>query len=176
LNIVKYTDEWQTQISSAIGKMLPAAQGIRKWTPSLGHVYQLPANTVANKSQPADSNEVRPSNGEEKQGPGAVKANKAALDRLAEESFTIHMKYGGEFIDENPITGRPGEFHLSSTGRKEKPAPQTGKGLSGLAAPTINTKLADDGKKDAKAEKSPKTPTIPKPKRRKSKIGSASAP
>jgi mediator of RNA polymerase II transcription subunit 6 len=102
------------------------------------------------------------------------KSTNTALDRLAEESFAISMKYGNEYSDENPITGRPGEFHLSSTGRKEKvTAPQPTKGP--LTAPTVNTKVPADTKKDAKSDKTPKTPTMPKPKRRKSKIGPAAA-
>lgn len=99
----------------------------------------------------------------------APRQNKnVSLQRLADESYGIHMKYGGEYIDENPITGRPGDFHLSSTGRKEKLTLQLGQGP--LSANT-NTKLAEDAKKDSKGDKAPKTPTMPKPKRRKSKIG-----
>ena len=51
----------------------------------------------------------------------ASKTANASLDeRLVLESLRIHERYGGEYMDENPITGKPGEFHLSSTGRKEK--------------------------------------------------------
>lgn len=101
----------------------------------------------------------------------------STLDRLAEESFAIHMKHGSEFVDENPITGRPGEFHLSSTGRKDKASTttaggaQTGK-AGAAAAPALNTKVGEDPKKGGK---SPKTPTMPKPKRRKSKIAGGAA-
>ena len=93
-----------------------------------------------------------------------------SLERRAEEAFMIHMKYGGEYIDENPITGRPGDFHLSSTGRKPILPPKTGPsaGIGAMNGPTINTKVADD-KKDAKADKTPKSATTMKPKRRKSK-------
>ncbi len=101
--------------------------------------------------------------------PSKNTSNQTALDRLAEESFAVHMKYGGEFIDENPITGRPGEFHLTSTGRKDK-ATTLQSGKSATNTPTPNTKAPEDGKKDGK---SPKTPTMSKPKRRKSKIGGA---
>ena len=93
----------------------------------------------------------------------------------------IHMRYGGEYIDKNPITGRPGEFHLSSTGRKAVPPPNVTVGTkAGPGAmngpPAINTKL-DDVKKEAKGEKTPKSATMPKPKRRKSKMaGGTPAP
>lgn len=100
----------------------------------------------------------------------AQRNDELALQRLAEDSFMIHMKYGGEYIDENPITGRPGEFHLSSSGRKAVPPPQLAKdaGIGPVSGPTINTKV--DDKKDGK-EKTPKSATMPKPKRRKSKMG-----
>lgn len=102
------------------------------------------------------------------------KNDEQALERLTEESFMIHMKYGGEYIDENPITGRPGEFHLSSTGRKVMPPPQLSEGGIGpISGPTINTKL--DDKKDGK-DKTPKSATMPKPKRRKSKMSTSSTP
>lgn len=100
----------------------------------------------------------------------AQRNDELALQRLAEDSFMIHMKYRGEYIDENPITGRPGEFHLSSSGRKAVPPPQLAKdaGIGPVSGPTINTKV--DDKKDGK-EKTPKSATMPKPKRRKSKMG-----
>lgn len=57
-----------------------------------------------------------------------------ALQRGAEEAFWIHYNHGGDFIDDNPITGRPGDFHLTSTGRKPVPPLQQIKkaGLGGL--------------------------------------------
>ena len=63
----------------------------------------------------------------------------------------VHMRFGGEYIDKNPITGRPGEFHLSSTGRKAVPPPHADpkNANGGLGAmngpPAINTKLDDIG-------------------------------
>jgi mediator of RNA polymerase II transcription subunit 6 len=88
------------------------------------------------------------------------------------------MKYGDEYMDENPITGAPGEFHLSSTGRKEQSRlmiPATAKGLQMPGkAPPVPTPLKTDiqpERKGSKSDKSPKTPGGGKPKRRKSKIG-----
>lgn len=80
----------------------------------------------------------------------------------------IHLRYGGEYMDENPITGKPGEFHLSSTGRKDKiPPPMAGK-PNGLKPASEASPLT----KDAKADKNGKAATAPpKPKRRKSKGG-----
>jgi mediator of RNA polymerase II transcription subunit 6 len=104
-----------------------------------------------------------------------TKTTDANLDsRLIHESLRIHERYGGEYMDENPITGKPGEFHLSSTGRKEKmPAPKASTSLviKGEALPALNTKVTENPlAKGPKETKSPKTPNMSKPKRRKSKV------
>lgn len=161
-------------ISSAIAKALPAAESVRKWRPSLGHVYQLPPNQPLTRQKVQDSKEATPIPDETgKTAPAAQKNDELSLERLAEESLMTHMKYGGEYVDENPITGRPGEFHLSSTGRKVVPPPQLAKeeGIGRISGPTLNTKF--DDKKDGKADKTPKSATAPKPKRRKSKMSTS---
>lgn len=104
----------------------------------------------------------------------AQKDDEKSLERLAEESFMIHMKYGGEYIDENPITGRPGEFHLTTTGRKPPQIAKTDGPIRSINTPTINTKV--DDKKESK-ERTPKSATAPKPRRKKSKmVNSTSTP
>lgn len=90
-------------------------------------------------------------------------------------------------MDENPITGKPGEFHLSSTGRKPEVGrlriPPAGAASSSSARSFGGGAGADAKVKDEKngggggtgTPKTPKTPTggLPsKPRRRKSKQGS----
>lgn len=141
----------------------------------MGHVYQLPSNQPAAKSKATDTKPSTPMpDAATKTTSSTSKNEELSLERAAEEAFMIHMRHGGEFIDENPITGRPGEFHLSSTGRKpvlppSQPAQQPA--IGAMNGPTINTKL--DDKKDATSEKTPKSATMPKPKRRKSRMGTA---
>lgn len=85
------------------------------------------------------------------------------------------LKYGDEYMDENPITGEPGAFHLSTTGRKDKEklmVPQVGKGLGSKtgtpAPPPLKTNI--EPQKKSKGEKTPtKSPGVKGPKRRKSK-------
>jgi mediator of RNA polymerase II transcription subunit 6 len=101
--------------------------------------------------------------------------------RLLEETLNITLKYGDEYMDENPITGQPGEFHLSSTGRKEAgklAVPATsGKGPLSTAtkapsAPSLKTDIPP-ARKGSKSKESPKSANAsgpPKPKRRKSKV------
>lgn len=102
------------------------------------------------------------------------KTEEMSMERVAEESFMAHMKYGGDYIDENPITGRPGEFHLATTGRKPVMPPQlTQSGIGTMnGPPSINTKV--DEKKDGK-DKTPKSAIGSKPKRKKSRIGKGGA-
>lgn len=113
----------------------------------------------------------------EDKSPSITASNNVLAHRLLEETLNITLKYGDEYMDENPITGTPGDFHFSTTGRKEKEklmVPPTTKpaafGLSGKPAPTpLKTDLGPP-KKSSKGEKSPRTPGSGKPKRRKSKV------
>jgi mediator of RNA polymerase II transcription subunit 6 len=98
--------------------------------------------------------------------------------RLFEESLNITLKYGDEYMDDNPITGQPGDFHLSTTGRKEKDklmVPASAKVVASTSSAKLSappTPLKTDippARKGSKADKSPRTPGMPKPKRRKSK-------
>lgn len=155
-------------------KVLPATDSVRKWTPSLGHVYTQPTppSALSRAQGAAASKEDGTANGttaKSAAGGAKKKTTATALDRLAEESFAIHMRHGGDYFDENPITGRPGDFHFASTGRKDKIAPPPPPPPQ--QKPVVNTKLAEEAKKDGKEGKSPKTPTVPKPKRKKSRIG-----
>ena len=99
--------------------------------------------------------------------------------RLLDESFQLSMRYGDEYMDENPITGHPGAFNLTSTGRKPKDnlaAPAQKGGLQDqtkIGAAALDEKASEvpQTRKTSKAaDKAPKTPGIPKPKRKKSKV------
>jgi mediator of RNA polymerase II transcription subunit 6 len=96
--------------------------------------------------------------------------------RVLEDALNITLKYGDEYMDEIPITGQPGEFHLTSTGRKDASklmVPATGKilqmpGKSTPAPPPLKTDIPPE-RKGSRSEKTPKMPGMPKLKRRKSK-------
>ncbi|XXG99821.1 hypothetical protein Hte_006162 [Hypoxylon texense] len=159
-------------ITSALNKSFEAANNGTTWSPALGHMYRPAPSTSNSKTQALESKGVTPM--PESQGNKTAseqkKTSQPLNSRLAEHSFMIHMQYGGDYMDENPITGHPGKFHLSSTGRKDK--------LQTLALPNLNTTFkspttAEPDKKDGKGDKTPKTPTgsLSKPKRKKSKAG-----
>ncbi|TQN67187.1 Mediator of RNA polymerase II transcription subunit 6 [Colletotrichum shisoi] len=166
-------------IAEAMRKVLPATDSVRKWTPSLGHVYTqpTPSSALSRATASKEGGDTPMADGATAAAAAKKDSTKNALDRLAEESFLIHMRHGGDYFDENPITGRPGDFHFASTGRKDKiaPPPPPATTMSSTTTqqppkPAVNTKLAEEAKKDGKEGKSPRTPTVPKPKRKKSKI------
>ncbi|KAI0124401.1 putative MED6 mediator sub complex component [Xylariales sp. AK1849] len=169
-------------ITSSLRKCFPAADEARTWTPSRGHSYKAPPTTTNPRERTLASKEATPMP-ESQANKGAAEPKKTnqltALDaRLAEQSFAIQMQFGGDYMDENPITGTPGQFHLSSTGRKEKlRAPTTLNPLTTSFKTPVSPKAAD--KKDSSKEaKTPKTPTsgISKPKRKKSRAGTTPTP
>lgn len=167
-------------MSNCIGNIFDSANRIQKWTPALGHTYKTPTVPRAQTLEPKEATPMPESQGNSRAAglPTPKSSSKADLDaRLAEQSFHIHTTYGGDYMDENPITGKPGDFHFASTGRKDKDRlapPQAPKPAAGAAAlPALNTKVTDNPLAKAdKAEKSPRS-GAPKPKRRKSKIGTA---
>ncbi|KAJ4302150.1 Mediator of RNA polymerase II transcription subunit 6 [Collariella sp. IMI 366227] len=60
------------------------------------------------------------------------------------QSLGIQQSFGEHHMNSNPITGKPGDFHLSSTGRKlaaTNPANNNKPGGLVPALPTLNTRL-----------------------------------
>lgn len=168
---------------------MSTAANLPDFSPALGHRYMPPPSNrlKATESQLSQgSKEATPlpdALANSKKAPSSVNINASNyLDvRLLEESLNITLKYGDEYMDENPITGQPGDFHLSTTGRKDKdklmvpatkpPAPTASAKPS--APPTPLKTDIPPARKGSKADKSPRTPGMPKPKRRKSRVQSA---
>ncbi|KAI3323253.1 MED6-domain-containing protein [Xylariaceae sp. AK1471] len=176
-----------TAISSALNKCFPAADEARIWSPSQGHVYKMaPTTTNPRPRNSTESKEATPNPD------GKSTANKAAgppepkksdpmlstfdLVRHAEHSMLIHLQSGGDYEDENPITGKPGAFNLTKTGRTDKLQVP---GITALNTSFKNPSILDLGGKKTKdgsaksGDKTPKTPTsgTSKLKRKKSKTG-----
>ena len=178
----------QLSILSSMNKFLSTASALPDFSPSLGHTYVPPPSSnrlKAIESQPAHASKETtpvPEALSSKKAPPTSNTSSYLDTRLLEESLNIVMKYGDEYMDENPITGQPGDFHLSTTGRdKDKlPVPLSKGPVSVGGKPGSMPKLDTDiapARKGSKGEKSPKTPGggIPKPKRRKSKALSSGA-
>jgi mediator of RNA polymerase II transcription subunit 6 len=162
------------------------AAALPDFTPSLGHTYLPPLSTSHSKpsesqfSQVSKENTPLPEslNNQKKNLPSSTSSSTYLSSRLFEESLNISLKYGDEYMDENPITGQPGDFHLSTTGRKERdklmvplPGKESTQAVSNSTGPpSLSVKTESPiSRKGSKGEKSPRTTGVPKPKRRKSK-------
>ncbi|KAL2152432.1 hypothetical protein VTH82DRAFT_5616 [Thermothelomyces myriococcoides] len=161
-------------ISSSVQKVLPVASSAQSWSPAQGRVYPAPGAAAAAAATTAKQREATP----------LPEANKATTDlgislpgsQLIEEALLIHEQYGDHNLDENPITGRPGEFLLASTGRKPVNLSNSKKAAAQMSLPALNTKLGGENplttKPTGKETKSPKTPgggSLQKKKRKGSK-------
>lgn len=171
-----------------MSKFVSTAAALPDFSPSLGHTYMPPPS--ANRSKASDS-QLSQASKENTPLPDTLGGSKKVLvssdssnflsSRLLEESLQISLKYGDEYMDENPITGQPGDFHLSTTGRKDKEklaVPPSIKGPLTSPATTSTVPVPHPIKTDitptrkgGKGDKSPKTPGsgIPKLKRKKTK-------
>jgi len=184
-------------------KMSPFADQARHWASWHGHRYRRIAAASSGGSDSKDSQRTRQhspaaelgrqgtlsgttSTGSRAPQTQTAEQGRFELDRLAEESMHTHLLFGSYLLDQNPITGRPGEFHLSVTERaaaaaraaaaqaslaakKNVDAGIGGIGRTGLANDTKHGGSAGDGtrgastKKDgARTPKTPKTPKSPK--------------
>ncbi|KAK3403518.1 mediator of RNA polymerase II transcription subunit 6 [Sordaria brevicollis] len=190
-------------IASAITKTLPLVDEVSNWAPAAGRRYITPAQPSAGAGAAGGATNYTASRTATPMPEGlpSATANKPSakttvndplLDSLLmEEALLTHERYGTEYMDENPITGKPGDFHLTSTGRKTQIKNALTLKEAAAALPALNTKnlgaagsnpLAKGaaaaaaanatGGVTGKETKSPKTPGAggpPKPKRRKSK-------
>ncbi|KAK0752173.1 MED6 mediator sub complex component-domain-containing protein [Schizothecium vesticola] len=151
-------------IACSIAKIPSTANKLQNFSSATGRTYLKP--------KPKDDATPAPA-------PAAATATADdELNALVGESFRIHERYGHEYLDLNPITGKPGDFHLSSTGRKEKPAVAVAKSAVALAPATTTMTTTTLPPLDVKVEsplaktgKSPRVGSMPKLKRRKSKGG-----
>jgi mediator of RNA polymerase II transcription subunit 6 len=178
----------QLSIVSSMNKFISTAASLPDFSPSLGHTYMPPPSSKGSKGSESQMSQLSKENTPMPDALSTAKKGLTSPDssdylsiRLLEESLQISLKYGDEYMDENPITGQPGDFHLSTTARKDKdrllvPAPVKGpistpaKSAATPTPPSLKTDIPP-ARKGSKSEKSPKTPGggPPKPKRRKSK-------
>ncbi|KAH0542433.1 hypothetical protein FGG08_003188 [Glutinoglossum americanum] len=170
---------------TSLTKFLSTASSLPIFTPSLGYTYNPPvpkppsASTGAHPSQASKEGTPMPDanlrNAKTMVSSSAAGPGSSYKDALSlEESFNMSLRYGNEYMDENPLVGEPGAFILSSTRAHAQAQNQAAQNKAaqpmarGTAAPTISTSPRKGSR--GGGEKSPISPTIPgKPKRRKSK-------
>ncbi len=178
-------------IFSSLDKFVSAANALPNFTPERGHTY-FPSKSarakVADASQGSRAGTPMPDVAAKPTTAASNTTNSYLDDRLLEESFNLSLRYGDEYMDENPITGQPGAFNLTSTGRHNPPSVQslrktalqniTKAAVAPAAAAVEEKKEVGDAaarpnptrKKSTAGDKSGK----PKIKRKKSKVGTAS--
>lgn len=173
---------------TSLNKFFSTAASLPTFTPALGTTYLPPPTTRPNVAAQSQLDQLSKENtplpetfqNPKKQPLPSTNNSTYLSTRLLEETLAINLKYGDEYMDENPITGEPGAFHLSATGRVEKDkdklmVPVAGKASASTSKaatpvpPPLKTDLETLSKK-AKGEKTPtKSPGGGKLKRRKSK-------
>ncbi|KAK4155491.1 MED6 mediator sub complex component-domain-containing protein [Chaetomidium leptoderma] len=156
-------------ISSSVAKILPITSSVQTWSPALGRVYQTTPNAGATSSSTTTTKPTAAGSSTNQNQPSS---------RLLEEALGIHHQFADHSMNANPITGKPGDFQLSSTGRKgvvnlsAAAAANAKKAVLVPTLPTLNTKLGGGaggggggnssenplGKPTGKETKSPKTP------------------
>ena len=184
--------ELNLQLSTVtyLTKFLTTASSLPIFSPSLGYTYIPPANNsltsapstqltqqskevsqVADVQSQAKSHKSQPAS-------QPLSASDYQAARLMAESFALSLRYGSEYMDENPLVGEPGSFILSKSHEhtQAEPPSQPQNRTSKASAPaTPRPKLTVPPSAARKAskggEKSPTTPGAKEKsaKRRKSK-------
>lgn len=194
------TNRIATTVTS-LTKMISASKDLATFAPSYGHTYFPPVQKVQDPSKMSMSHQSKENTPmPDSQGPRDVHGGRTAPEqqttaaadtRTLIEAMAMSTRYRGEYMDDTPLVGEPGNFRLSS---KKKDAPSIpslqapsssrqdtpAKGSMSVPSrvpsppPAIQTDVpAVKSKKSSVNEKTPTTPggtPVPKPKRRKSKI------
>ncbi|KAL2125807.1 hypothetical protein VTI74DRAFT_2686 [Chaetomium olivicolor] len=153
-------------ISSSVAKILPISSSVQTWSPAQGRAYRLPTTTTGTSTSTTNRQPREATPLPDSTTTTATKTNSSLPStRLLEEALGIHQSFGDHFMDENPITGKPGDFHLSSTGRKTAAGSLNKPARLVPTLPALNTNpMAVGGNKGGgvgvtgKETKSPKTP------------------
>lgn len=181
--------------ASSLNKIIAIASGLPTFTPALGHAYLPPApKTLASTmstqmSQTSKESTPIPSTQDSipTRTPLTTKSL-ANLDfqspQLIQASLELSLRYGQEYMDDNPLVGEPGSFIITKTrdsqqmSQQPKPKPLPAS-TTRPSTPQIKTEVSKQTEKDiVGAEKGPMSPvTKEKKARRKSKpAGSATTP
>ncbi|KAI4167425.1 MAG: hypothetical protein LQ343_007220 [Gyalolechia ehrenbergii] len=162
---------------TSLNKVIATASALPSFTPALGHTYLPPAPRALN---PVTSKEGTPVPGS--QDSTSVKpASKQFLDQdlqsaqLLQSSLNLSLRYGHEYMDDNPLVGEPGSFIITKTRDAQQPVsqPKAKPAAASTRPPTpqIKADVPEPKRKPSMGtERSPTTPgTKEKKARRKSR-------
>ncbi|KAL8830729.1 MAG: hypothetical protein Q9170_005610 [Blastenia crenularia] len=168
-------------VVTSLKKVFETTSALPTFTPALGHTYLPPApkslNSVASTQLSQTSKESTPVPGT--QDSHLTKASsKPLLDhdtqsaQLLQSSLNLFLRYGHEYMDENPLVGEPGSFIITKPREAQQPAsqpkPKPAPVPTKPPTPQIKTDVVDPKRKPSLgAEKSPTTPGTKEKKSRK---------
>ncbi|KAL9014065.1 MAG: hypothetical protein Q9173_001274 [Seirophora scorigena] len=169
---------------SSLSKVIETAAALPSFTPALGHTYLPPApktgNLAMNTQMSQTSKESTPMPGTQESA-SSKPSSQTLLDedlqstQLIHSSLNLSLRYGSEYMDENPLVGEPGSFIITKSREVPQPAnqPKTKPNPVSTKSPTpqIKTDIPEPKSKSSMGtEKSPITPIIKEKKaRRKSR-------
>ena len=167
---------------------MTVASGLPSFSPALGNTYIAPPTSrpKASESQQAQASRESSVVAGGLSDPKKASSNSAAYDNaLLNDSLQKSLYFDDEYMDDLPITGEPGNFHLATKSRVDKEkekerrtlltqAPVTKGPLAAPAKPiAVPPTIRTDVQTLKKGDKGGKTPTSaggpPKPKRKKTK-------
>jgi hypothetical protein len=192
------TNRMATTITS-LNNMVTAGKDLAVFAPSYGHTYfppiqKAPDPAKMSLSQQSKENTPMPDSQRVKDGQATKAASEPQVSgatdtRTLIEAMAMSVRYRGEFMDDAPLVGEPGNFRLAKkkdalsvpglqapgNSRQGTPATKASTPVPSRAPsppPAIHTDVSPvKSKKSSANEKTPTTPGgLPKPKRRKSKI------
>ena len=174
----------QLSAVTSLTKLLSAASTLPTFTPATGHTYlsqqaknatpstSIHATLASKENTPMPEGTPMPATQDTASTKGHA-SPKAASDtdyqglQLQNESFSLLMRYGNEYMDENPIVGEPGNFKLAKS---------TNPALAAFSA--MNRTSFDSVKAPTAVQTVPtpqlKTDDLPAPAKRPSKGGEKS--
>lgn len=188
-----------------MSKFLHIASSLPRFTPALGHGYAPPSartsETPSASQASQQSREVTPVPGSQIQSdsarPSSVTSITASASTVADtqalyESFNQFVRYGNEYMDENPLIGEPGSFVFSSSKHHLQSQQQTAQKVKAAKAqivtqqsraatpqpsrpstPQLKVDTVAQGKKSNKEGTKSVSGGAPKPKRRKSRVATS---
>jgi mediator of RNA polymerase II transcription subunit 6 len=163
-----------------LNKFISKASTFPEFSPALGHTYpslDTSKPKFSDLTQRSKEPTPMPDTQTTSKSQGATtQTDEQISNQLLADTINISLRYGDEYMDEAPVTGQPGDFHLSLKARKE---PEKGK----LAVPSVNNKASGVNTPEPPTPSKTDMPTLsrkgskveksiggaPKPKRRKSK-------
>ncbi|KAL8837932.1 MAG: hypothetical protein Q9176_005408 [Flavoplaca citrina] len=122
--------------ASSLNKVISTAAGLPTFTPALGHTYlpQAPKSLASaiNTQMSHTSKESTPMLGTQDSSSGKTTSaskphtnNDVQSAQLLQASLDLTLRYGHEYMDENPLVGEPGSFLITKSRDSQQSSQQS---------------------------------------------------